>query len=111
MTAQHNPPHPGEFIKEVYIDSLNISLRKAAQELDVAPSTFSRLIKGESDISPEMALKLSKAFGRSAESWMQLQANYELWKAKKHVNLSRVHVIYSHNPKLTSKGSERKKVV
>ena len=96
MSKQFNPPHPGEFIKKTYITSLNISLRKAAQDLDVSPSTFSRLIKGESDLSPEMALKLSKAFGRSPESWMQMQANYELWKAKKYINLDRVHVIYAH---------------
>lgn len=94
MTRQYNPPHPGEFIKEIYIKPLNISLRKAAIELDVAPSTFSRLIKGESDLSPEMALKLSKAFGRTPESWMQIQTNYELWHAKQTVNLDRVHIIY-----------------
>ncbi len=91
----YNPPHPGEFIKETYIDPLNISLRAAAFKLDVAPSTFSRLIKGEADISPEMALRLSKAFGRSPESWMQMQADHELWEARKHVNLNRVEVIYS----------------
>ena len=94
MTTQHNPPHPGEFIKETYIDPLNISLRKVALDLDVAPSTFSRLINGEADLSPEMALKLSKAFGRTPESWMQMQVNYELWRAKKTVKLDRVHVIY-----------------
>ena len=96
MTTQHNPPHPGEFIKETYIDPLNISLRKVALDLDVAPSTFSRLINGEADLSPEMALKLSKAFGRTPESWMQMQTNYDLWRAKKTVKLDRVHVIY-HN--------------
>lgn len=91
----YNPPHPGEFIKKTYIDPLNISLRTAAEKLDVSPSTFSRLIKGSSDLSPEMALKLSKAFGRTSESWMLMQAEYELWKARKKVNLKRVHVIYS----------------
>ncbi len=96
MTAQHNPPHPGEFIKKTYIEPLNISLRQASHDLDVTPSTFSRLVKGESNLSPEMALKLSKAFGRTPESWMQMQTNYDLWKAKRHVNLSRVHVIYGH---------------
>ena len=96
MTTQHNPPHPGEFIKETYLKPLAISLRRVALDLDVAPSTFSRLIKGLSDLSPEMALKLSKAFGRTPESWMQLQTNYELWKAKQRVNLDRVHVIYGH---------------
>lgn len=96
MAMQHNPPHPGEFIKETYIKPLDISLRKVAIDLDVAPSTFSRLIKGKSDLSPEMALKLSKAFGRTPESWMQMQTNYELWKARQRVNLDRVHIIYEH---------------
>jgi addiction module HigA family antidote len=91
----HNPPHPGEFIKETYIDSLHISLRSAAEKLDVSPSTFSRMIKGESEVSPAMAWKLSKAFGRSPESWMLMQAEYDLWRAKKKVNLSRVSVIYA----------------
>ena len=50
----------------------------------------------ESDLTPEMALRLSKAFGRTPESWMQMQVNYELWRAKQHVNLDRVHVIYVH---------------
>lgn len=90
----HNPPHPGDFIEETYIKPLNISLREAAKNLDVSPSTFSRLIKGESDVSPTMALKLCKAFGRSPESWMQMQAEYELWKARKKVDLKRVSVIY-----------------
>src|SRR5262245_52442047 len=91
MTRQYAPPHPGEFIKETYIDPLNISLRQAASNLDVAPSTFSRLIKGGADVSPEMALKLAKAFGRTPESWMQMQINYDLWKAKQVVNLRNVH--------------------
>ena len=76
---------------------LNISLRRAVQDLDVATLTFSRLIKGKADMSPEMALRLSNAFGRSPESWMQMQTNYELWKAKQHVNLERVNVIYAHS--------------
>lgn len=97
MTIQYNPPHPGEFIRETYIEPLNLSLRKAAHDLGVAPSTFSRLVKGESDISPEMALRLSRAFGRSPESWMQMQADHELWKAKKRVNLNHVKIIYSHS--------------
>ena len=96
MSIQYNPPHPGVFIKETYIKPLHLSLRKVAVELDVAASTFSRLIKGESDLTPAMALRLSKAFGRTPESWMQMQVNYELWRAKQYVNLERVHVIYAH---------------
>lgn len=90
----HNPLHPGEFINETYIKPLNISLRTAAKKLDVSPSTFSRLIKGDADLSPLMALKLSKAFGRSPESWMMMQAEYELWNAKQCANLDNVFVIY-----------------
>ena len=97
MTIMHNPPHPGEFIRETYIEPLNISLRKAALKLNVSPSTFSRLVKGDADLSPEMALRLSKAFGRTPESWMQMQSNYELWIARRHVNLEQVSVIYAHN--------------
>jgi addiction module HigA family antidote len=96
MTIQYNPPHPGEFIKGTYIEPLNISLIDAAHDLDVAPSTFYRLVNGKSDLSPEMALKLSKAFGRTPESWMQIQTNYDLWKAKKRTDLGRVHIIYAH---------------
>lgn len=93
--AMYNPPHPGEFIKETYIKPLKVSLRMAALKLNVSPSTFSRLIKGKSDISPEMALRLSKVFGRSPESWMRMQANYELWRARQKVNLDSVGIIYS----------------
>lgn len=95
--TMHNPPHPGKFIKETYIVPLNISLRSAAEKLDVSPSTFSRLINGEADLSPIMALKLCKAFGRSPESWLLMQAEHELWKARKKVKLNRVSVIYSHH--------------
>lgn len=93
--TMHNPPHPGEFIKATYIAPLKISLRAAAEKLDVFPSTFSRLIKGDADVSPEMALKLEKAFGRSSESWLMMQAEHDLWKARKKVNLNRVAVIYN----------------
>ena len=90
----YNPPHPGEFIKETYLEPLRVSIRTAALKLNVAPSTFARLIKGDADISPVMALKLSKAFGRSAESWMSMQAEYKLWEARHSVNLDNVSSIY-----------------
>ena len=93
--VMYNPPHPGEFIKETYIKPLKVSLRMAALKLNVSPSTFSRLIKGKSDISPEMALRLSKVFGRSPESWMRMQTNYDLWRAKQEVNLDCVGIIYT----------------
>ncbi len=88
--AMHNPPHPGEFIKEVYLSPFDISSRKVAEKLKVSPSTFNRLIKGENNVSPEMALRLSKTLGRSPESWLSMQDAYNLWHAKKNVNLREV---------------------
>ncbi len=90
----YNPPHPGEFIKEVYLDSLEISYRKIAEMLKVAPSTFNRLINGQSNISSEMALRLSKTLGRSPESWLIMQNKYNLWHAKKRLNLEKVEKLF-----------------
>ncbi len=86
----HNPPHPGEFIREVYLEPFGISTRRVAEKLQVAPSTFNRLINGASNVSPEMALRLSKTLGRSAESWLAMQDNYDLWFARKQLNLAAV---------------------
>ena len=86
--VMHNPPHPGEFIKEVYLGPLEVSSRSVALQLKVSPSTFSRLIKGQSSISPEMALRLSRCLGRSPESWLLMQDNYDLWQAKEKIDLA-----------------------
>ncbi|WP_219340260.1 HigA family addiction module antitoxin [Spartinivicinus marinus] len=84
---QHNPIHPGEFIKRVYLDEFDIGSNELARQLHVSSSIISRLLNGKSDVSPAMALKLSKVLGRSPESWLQMQDNYDLWQAKKLVNL------------------------
>lgn len=88
--AMYNPPHPGEFITAVYLEPNGISGRELADKLDVAPSTLSRLLKGSSRVTPEMALRLSKAVGRSPESWLSLQDAHDLWVARQHVDLGRV---------------------
>jgi antitoxin HigA-1 len=88
--AMHNPPHPGEFIREVYIDPFDISARQVAENLDVSASTFNRLLNGQSNISPEMALRLSKTLGRSPESWLAMQDHFDLWHARKNVSLKQV---------------------
>jgi antitoxin HigA-1 len=88
--AMHNPPHPGAFISEIYLEPHGVSLRKLAELLDVAPSTLTRLIKGQSGVTPEMALRLSVALGRTPESWLALQHNHDLWRARKRVNLRKV---------------------
>jgi addiction module HigA family antidote len=86
----HNPPHPGEFIREIYMEPYGLSVRKVAGSLGVSPSTLNRVLNGLSNVSPEMALRLSKALGRSPESWLALQDQYDLWHAKKSVDLKRV---------------------
>lgn len=88
--AIHNPPHPGAFITEVYLEPNNLSGRELAAKLGVAASTLNRILTGASGISPEMALRLAKALGRSPESWLAMQYNYDLWRARQRVKLSNV---------------------
>lgn len=79
MSPMHNPPHPGEVIKELCLDPLKLTVTALAEGLGVSRRTLSALLNGHAGISPEMAIRLSKAFGRSPESWLQLQ--YDLWQA------------------------------
>jgi addiction module HigA family antidote len=89
----HNPPHPGEFIREVYLEPNDITGRQLAAKLGVSPSTLNRVIQGTSGISPEMALRLSKSLGRSPESWLSMQDNHDLWLARQTVDLDAVERI------------------
>ena len=88
--SMHNPPHPGEFIVATYMEPFDLSCRFLATKLDVAASTLNRVLKSQSGVSPEMALRLSKSLGRSPESWLAMQHNYDLWQAKKKVRLGKV---------------------
>ena len=88
--TMHNPPHPGEFIESIYMEPYSVSCRKLAKHLGVAASTLSRVLKGKSAVSPEMALRLSTVLGRSPESWLSMQDSHELWQARKTLNLSNV---------------------
>ena len=91
--TMHNPPHPGEFIREVYLEPHSMTGRQLASKLRVSPSTLNRILQGRSGISPEMALRLSKALGRSPESWLAMQDNYELWHARQSLNLEAVEKV------------------
>ncbi len=88
--VMHDPPHPGEFIRAIYLEPYNLSVRGLAENLGVSASTVARVINGQSGVSPEMALRLSKAIGRSPESWLAMQHNYDLWQAKQITDLSHV---------------------
>jgi addiction module HigA family antidote len=79
----HNPPHPGEIVRELCIKPLGLSVTSAAKHLGVSRKTLSELLNGHSGISPEMAIRLSKAFDTTPESWLKQQMEYDLWKAKK----------------------------
>ncbi len=91
--AMHNPPHPGEFIQTTYMEPFDLSCRFLAAKLNVAASTLNRVLKKQSGVSPEMALRLSKSLGRSPESWLAMQDAYDLWQAKKRVRLGSVHKV------------------
>ena len=91
--TMHNPPHPGAFIQEIYLTPNQMSQRELALKLGVAASTLHRVLTGSSSVSPEMALRLAKALGRSPESWLALQHNYDLWHARRTVDLKQVRKI------------------
>lgn len=81
--VMHNPPHPGEVVREFCIEPLGLSVTEVAKGLGVSRSSLSELLNGRRGISPEMAIRLSTAFGGSAESWITQQAQYDLWQALK----------------------------
>jgi addiction module HigA family antidote len=78
----HNPPHPGEIIRELCLEPLGISVAEAAASLGVSRKTLSSILNGRAGISPEMAIRLSIAFDTSAESWLTQQSQYDLWQAE-----------------------------
>jgi addiction module HigA family antidote len=86
----HNPPHPGEIIREFCIEPLNLSVTEAANALGVTRKTLSALLNGRSGISPEMALRLSKVFGRTPEGWLRLQIQFDLSKTEQSVDIRRL---------------------
>jgi len=79
----HNPPHPGEVLRELCLNPLGLSVTRAAEALGVSRKTLSAILNKRAGISPEMAIRLSKAFGSSAESWLNQQVQYDLWVTEK----------------------------
>ena len=78
----HNPPHPGEVLRELCLEPLGLTVTSAAEALGVSRKTLSAILNERAGISPEMAIRLSKAFGTSAESWLNQQVQYDLWLAE-----------------------------
>jgi len=79
----HNPPHPGEALRTLCLEPLNLTVTEAARSLGVSRKTLSSILNGRAGISPEMAVRLSIAFDTSAESWLSRQLQYDLWHAEK----------------------------
>ncbi|MBK8430644.1 MAG: HigA family addiction module antidote protein [Chloroflexi bacterium] len=85
----YNPPHPGEILKELCLEPLGLTITQATEALDVSRKTLSAILNGRAGISPEMAIRLSLAFDTSAESWLNQQAQYDLWQARQNSRYSR----------------------
>jgi addiction module HigA family antidote len=83
MSKMHNPPHPGEALKEDALPALGLTVTQAAEQLGVARVTLSRMINGRAAISTDMAIRLAQWLGGSAEIWLRLQLQYDLWHAEK----------------------------
>ena len=90
-----NPPHPGIVLRELCLEPLGLSVTRAAEALGVTRKTLSAILNGRASISPEMAIRLSKAFNTSAESWLTQQAQYDLWVAERHMGKIRVEKLSS----------------
>jgi addiction module HigA family antidote len=82
MKAMHNPAHPGEVIRQACLDPLGLSVTDAAKGLGVTRKALSELVNGHSGVSPEMAIRLEKAGWSTAEMWLRLQMQHDLWQAR-----------------------------
>ena len=81
-SKMHNPPHPGEVLKELYLEDKKLSITEAARFLGVTRENLSSIVNGRTGISPEMALRLSKSFKTDAEMWLNMQKDYDLWNVE-----------------------------
>jgi addiction module HigA family antidote len=91
----HDPPHPGEIIRDLCIEPLKLTVTEAAEALGVTRKTLSTLLNGRAGISPEMSLRLSRVFGRTPEGWLKLQLQYDLWRTQQAVDISNLKRIYA----------------
>ncbi len=80
----HNPPHPGEILKDEVLDALGLSVKQAAARLAMSRVALSRVINGKAAISPNLAIRLEQSGIASANLWLDLQTKYDLWRAMQH---------------------------
>ena len=94
----YNPPHPGEILREDYLKPLRLSVTEACKGLRISRKGLSEILNGRTGISPALAVKLSKAFGTTPELWLNLQAQYDLWRARQEVSLEGIAVYCQPQP-------------
>ena len=80
--SMSNPPHPGGIVRRQCLEPLGLSIEKAAKGLGVSEDSLSSVVNEEAPISVDMAIRLSKSFGASAETWLGMQMAYDLWQAR-----------------------------
>ena len=105
----HNPPHPGEVVKHECLEPLGLTVTRAAEGLGVARQTLSALINERSRVSPEMAVRLTMAFGSTPETWLGLQTAYDLWQVRGHIEADEVEYFASADD-LTSKEYQERQI-
>lgn len=85
--AMHNPAHPGEILKELVLEPMELTITDVAKHLDISRKTLSKVLNGKGAITPEMALRLELVFGKpSANHWLKLQNAYDLWQVRQSQN-------------------------
>jgi len=94
--SMYNPPHPGELIRDACLEPLGLSITEAAKALGVTRKTLSEVVNGRAGISPEMAMRLAKAFGSTPEHWLRMQIAYNLWQIRD-MDVSNVKVLYTRH--------------
>lgn len=90
----HNPAHPGEVIRELCLAPVNLSITETAAALGVTRKAFSDLVNGHSGVSPEMAIRLEKAGWSTADHWLRMQMQYDLWRARRSASKIRVRRLH-----------------
>lgn len=96
----HNPPHPGEILRQVCLEPLGLTVTEAAKALGISRKTLSSILNGRTGISPEMAIRLSIAFDTTAESWLNQQVQYDLWQAEQQRHQLQVKKLSPNQPAL-----------
>ncbi len=96
----YNPPHPGEILKDIYMEPLNLTFSDVAKGIGVTQKALLELINKKISITPIIAIKLAKAFNTTPESWLSLQDQYDLWHAKKRAKISDIQIFVHSKDKI-----------